>query len=365
MQLKKKISYQLIKVNFSGFPRMTRVKQLFSDDHKSDVKEAAAKEIRKLPLPDITGKSIAVTAGSRGIPNCREVIATIGAQLKARGARPFVVPSMGSHGNGTAEGQLEVLESYGMTEASLGMPIRSSMEAVSLGKTTEGVEVFCDKNAYEADWTVVCGRVKPHTDFRGPVESGLCKMMVVGLGKHRGAISFHKAGSDDMSGCLQRAAGLFLRKTSVLFSVAIIDNAYHKTKRVEALMSEDILRREPELLLEAKEAMPRIFLDEIDTLIVDYYGKDISGAGMDPNVTGRFLFAPHQRWEGYPHVKKIAVLRLTDASHGNAAGIGIADYVSHRFAQKLDLGVTYTNSLSSNLGLAKIPMIMNDDLDTI
>ena len=273
---------------------------------------------------------------------------------------------MGSHGGGTAEGQIEVLASLGMTDESLEMPIAAAMDTVVLGRSPEGVEVNCDVNAYGADYIVVCGRVKPHTDFRGPVESGLCKMMVVGLGKHRGAVSFHKTGGIfGMSERLQSSAKIFLEKTRVLFAMALIDNAYHQTKRLEAVMPEDVLAREPELLKEAAAAMPKIAFEDIDTLVVDQYGKEISGAGMDPNITGRFLFAPEKHMEGYPHTKKIAILRMTEMSHGNAAGLGIADFVCRKFAQELDLGATYTNSLSSPLCMAKIPMVMNNDLDTI
>jgi hypothetical protein len=252
-----------------------------------------------------------------------------------------------------------------MTRGALEMDIVSDMRTVSLGTSESGSEVFCDKTAFEADWIVVCGRVKPHTDFRAPIESGLCKMMVVGLGNHDGAVSFHKTGAGDMGGRLQSAARVFLSRAKVLFGMAILDNAAHKTKRLEAIPAKNILSREPELLKEAAAAMPRIWVEDIDALIVDYYGKEISGAGMDPNITGRMLFAPHVHVPGYPRVKKIALLRLTEASHGNAAGLGIADYITKKFADAIDLGATYTNSLSSQLGLAKIPMVMNDDNDAI
>lgn len=361
----REIPYRLIKANFTGFPRMMRVRQLFKNASVSDIEKEVRGRIQNLPLPDITGKKIAISAGSRGVPNFKETLRATGQELKARGAKPFVVPAMGSHGQGTAEGQAEMLAVYGMTEETLDMPIVSSMDTVLLGISESGANVYCDRTAYEADWIVVCGRVKLHTDFRAPIESGLCKMMVVGLGNHEGAVSFHKTGNGDMGSRLQNAAKLFLAKTRVLFAVAMIDNAYHKTKQIEVMLPGDILQREPELLKEATQSMPRLFISEIDTLVVDWFGKEISGAGMDPNVTGRFLFAPHLRNPGYPHVKKIAVLRLTEASHGNAAGLGIVDYVSRKFAQALDLGATYTNSLTSALGLGKIPMVMNNDLDTI
>ncbi len=366
MYFDKEIDYKLIKTNFTGFPKMIKIKQNFPNEHVADIDCAVGEEISKLPLPNLKGKRVAVTAGSRGIPNFMECCRAIGRELRARGAEPFVVPAMGSHGGGTAEGQTEVLASLGMTEESLGMPIAATMETVVLGRSPEGVEVNCDANAYGADYIVLCGRVKPHTDFRGPVESGLCKMMVVGLGKHRGAVSFHKTGGIfGMSERLQSSARVFLEKTRVLFAVALIDNAYHQTKRIEAVMPDDVLAREPELLKEAAAAMPKIAFEDIDTLVVDQYGKEISGAGMDPNITGRFLFAPEKHMEGYPYPKKIAILRMTEMSHGNAAGLGIADFVCRKFALELDLGATYTNSLSSPLCMAKIPMVMNNDTDTI
>lgn len=361
----KEIPYQLIKTDFTGFPKMLRIKQRFENIFIEDIEKEVRNQIQRLPLPNLSGRKIAITAGSRGIPNFKETIIAVGRELKARGAIPFIVPAMGSHGCGTAEGQLEVLATYGMTEDSLEMPIISSMETVLLDVSEGGANVYCDKVAYEADGIVVCGRVKPHTDFRASIESGLCKMMVVGLGNHQGAVSFHKTGDEDMGTRLRSAARVFLARANVLFGVAMIDNAYHNTKKIEALMPGDIISREPELLSEAAQSMPRLLFRDIDTLIVDWFGKEISGAGMDPNITGRFLFAPHLRDPNYPYVKKIALLRLTEASHGNATGLGIADYISRKFAQELDLGVTYTNSLSSTLSLGKIPMVMNDDIDTI
>lgn len=362
----KDIDYKLIKTNFTGFPRMIRVEQKFSDTHISDIDDAVHREIQRIVLPDIAGKRIAVTAGSRGIPNFPETCRAIGRELRARHAIPFVVPAMGSHGGGTAEGQIEVLASLGMTEETLEMPIMATMDTKILGHSPEGVEVNCDANAYGADYIVVCGRVKPHTDFRSTIESGLCKMMVVGLGKHRGAVSFHKTGGIlGMGDRLQSSAKIFIENTNILFAMALIDNAYHQTKRIEAVLPNDILSREPLLLKEAAAAMPKIAFEDIDTLVVDQYGKEISGAGMDPNITGRFLFAPEKMIAGYPHPKKIAILRMTEMSHGNAAGLGIADFVCRKFAQELDLAATYTNSLSSPLCMAKIPMVMNNDLDTI
>lgn len=360
------IDYKLIKVNFNGFPKMIKVGQKFALEHVENIEKTVHEEISKLPLPDLRGKRIAITAGSRGIPNFMKTCRAIGRELRNKGALPFIVPAMGSHGGGNIEGQINVLASLNMTEKTLEMPIEATMDTVVLGHSTEGVEINCDAKAFEADYIVVCGRVKPHTDFQGSIESGLCKMMVVGLGKHRGAVSFHKTGGIlGMSERLQNSAKIFLERTRVLFAIALIDNAYHQTKRIEAVMPENIIRHEPELLKEARLAMPKIPFEEIDALIVDQYGKEISGAGIDPNITGRFLFAPEKHIKGYPYPKKIAILRITEKSHGNAAGLGIADFICLKFAQKLDLATTYTNSLSSPLCMAKIPMVMNNDFDTV
>ena len=366
MLFREKIPYQQAKPNFKGFPKMLEVRQHFQGDRVDDIDRSVKAEVARIELPDLRGKSVAITAGSRGIPNFMQTVRAIGRELRARGANPFVVPAMGSHGNATVAGQMEVLESFGVTTRNVEMPIRASMETVCLGESRNDVKVYCDRHAYEADYIVPCGRVKPHTDFRGPIESGLCKMMVVGLGKYDGATAFHKTGTGEMGERLISAAEIFLAKTNVLFCMALIDNAYHETRRVEAVLPGDVLAREPELLKEAAAAMPRLMLEHFDVLIVDYFGKEISGCGMDPNVTGRFLYAPQTTFPGFPAVKKIAVMRMTEASHGNAAGLGIADFISLKFAQQIDLGSIYTNCLTSRYSIGgKIPMIMNTDLDTV
>ena len=366
MPFKNAILYRLAKSNFSGFPKMLKIEQKFSSMKVNNITQSVYDEIDSLSLRDLKGKKIAITAGSRGIPNYGEVVRAIGTKLKELGAIPFVVPAMGSHGGGTAEGQNELLKSYGVTEESLQMPIVSSMDTIVLGISEQGVEVHCDKNAYEADGIVLCNRIKPHTDFRGIIESGLCKMMVVGLGKYNGATSFHKTGSGDMETRLLGSAKLFLTRTKVLFGIALIDNAYHQTKRVEAVLAQNIFNREPSLLVEASKSMSRILINDIDTLIVDYFGKEISGCGMDPNVTGRFIYTDRINSSDYPNIKKIVLMRTTKLSHGNASGMGVADFISNKFAQSLDLGSTYTNCLNSRYSLsAKIPMVMNNDFDTV
>ncbi|MDR1579247.1 MAG: nickel-dependent lactate racemase [Synergistaceae bacterium] len=360
------IPYRLAKPDFAGFPKMTRVRQNFTDVFIDDIEERVHEEITRLALPELTGKKIAITAGSRGIPNITRILKAVGGELKALGAAPFVVPAMGGHGNATAQGQLSLLREYGITEETVDMPLRSSMDTVLLGNSENGAAVYCDRNAYEADWIVVCGRVKPHTDFRWEIESGMCKMMVVGLGKYDGATAFHKTGTGEMGERLVNAARVFITKAKVLCGMAVIDNPYHKTHSIEAVKPENIIAREPELLREATKAMSKILLEEADVLVVDYFGKEISGSGMDPNVTGRFFHSPDVFYPNYPRIKKISVLRITRASHGNAAGIGVADFISRKAAQSIDLASVYTNCLTSRYSIGgKLPMVMNNDFDAI
>ncbi len=366
MFFSEKIPYHLIKAHEFSFPRMLMVKQRFDDCCADDVALIIREEIGKLNLPELNGKRIAITAGSRGIPNMQEALRTIGSELKLRGAVPFIVPAMGSHGGGNAEGQLELLRSLGITEESMRMPILSSMQTVLLGTSPEGVRVYCDANAYNADGIVVCNRVKPHTDFRSNIESGICKMMVVGLGKHDGADAFHKTGAGDMGSRLKGASRIFLDKTNVLFGLALVDNPYHKTRLIKALSPDNIFEEEAALLSLAAKSMARILIHDIDVLIVDEFGKEISGCGMDPNVTGRFVYAPGLKSPDYPDADKIVLLRTTKISHGNASGLGVADFISNKFARTIDLASIYTNCLNSRYSLsAKIPMVMNNDLDTI
>ena len=208
--------------------------------------------------------------------------------VKERGAKPFIVPSMGSHGGATAEGQREIIESYGVTEEFCGAPIRSCMDVRRIGSTEDGRDVFIDKIASEADGIIVAGRVKPHTDFRGPYESGLMKMMVIGLGKQRGAETFHEEGPEHMARNLQLYGKAILENAPILFGIAILENAYDETAKIEALLADEFIDKEPELLLEARTLMPKSYIQDVDLLIVDRIGKDISGDGMDPNITGRF-----------------------------------------------------------------------------
>ncbi|WP_294149032.1 lactate racemase domain-containing protein [uncultured Clostridium sp.] len=341
-------------------PPMIRVRQNFSGRRIRDVERETLDTLRRLPLENIEDKRIAITAGSRRIANLPEILRILGGFLCSRGARPFIVPAMGSHGEATADGQAEVLKQLGITEESTGMEIISDMETVCLGITDGGCRIYCGKTAAEADGIVVCGRIKPHTSISGIIESGLCKMMVVGLGKHKGAAEFHRQGYSSLAEILPEGGRLFLRKAPVLFGLGIVENACDETMEIEAMMPGRLLEREAALLQLARRNMPRFLVDEIDVLIVDQLGKDISGGGMDPNITGRAI-TPLPRFPTVP-VHCIVVLGITVPSHGNANGIGAADLTTCRVAESINFNAMYTNILTSGAYMAaKLPVILKDD----
>lgn len=305
-----------------------------------------------------SGMRIAITAGSREMDNMVDIFRAIVSQVKDCGANPFVVPAMGSHGGAAAEGQRSVLEGYGLTEAALGCPILSSMETVYIGESKSGFPVYIDKYAAEADGIIVVNRIKPHTDFRGKVESGLMKMMTIGLGKQYGASVCHEQGFGRMAQNVWEFGQEILEKANVLFGIAIIENAYHNTYAIKAIPAELIPEEEPILLEKAKSLMPRIPFDNIDSLYVQEIGKDISGAGMDSNVTGRSLFLPPTS----PHAKTIVVQDITEKSHGNGTGIGLAQVTTARAFHKLRFETTYPNAITSrDADGVKIPPVMPSD----
>jgi len=307
--------------------------------------------------------TVAFGVGSRGIANIAESVKQVVTELKALGAKPFIFPAMGSHGGATAEGQRGVLEGYGITESFVGCPIRASMEVVELGKV-DGMPVYMDKHASEADAFAFVCRIKPHTNFRAPIESGIVKMMTIGMGKIVGATELHTYGMDRFGELLPKAARFIMSKKTFLFGVGMVENAADETAVIEVVPPEQLFDREPVLQAKAKELMPRLQFDEIDVLIVERIGKNISGAGMDPNITGRnnrFI-----EWEAKPLVKKIVALGLTPETHGNACGIGYSDVITMRLYKEMDIGYTYANVIASTyLDGAVIPMIMNTDEEAI
>lgn len=343
-------------------PKMVRVIQNFPRPVLVDVAKAVREEMQR---PEILGRiksgdKIAVTAGSRGIANIALILREVVANLKARGAEPFIIPAMGSHGGATAEGQVEVLHSLGISEESVGAPIHATMDVVQVGVSAGGMPVYFDKYANEADATVVVNRVKPHTSFRGAYESGLAKMIAVGLGKQKGAEVCHSGAREKMSQQIADIAQTAIGKTNVVFALGIIENAFDETCKIVALPKEEIMAQEPELLQEAMANLPQILFAKYDVLIVDEIGKNISGLGMDTNIIHRF---PTLDIQFEPSVQRIVVMDLTDETHGNFHGLGLADVCTRRVFEKLDYSKTYPNPLTSRLPEAsKIPMVMQNDL---
>ena len=295
------------------FPRMVEVEQHFPRKHVLDIEQTIRFEMGKIDSSTFAGKRIAITAGSREIAGIVDILRGIGGLLTSWGAQPFIVPAMGSHGGATAAGQVQILEGVGVTEESIGMPILSSMETVEVSRFEDGTPLYCDRFAFEADGIVICNKIKPHADFKGDYESGLVKMLTIGLAKHKGATALHVHGFDRFHEVLPRGAGLMLGKLPVIFGVAILENAFHELMAVEIIPLEKILAREKELLVEAKQNIARLLLPAIDLLIIDEIGKNISGEGMDPNVTGRPGSGLTEGFEA-PKIQKIVVLDITDVS---------------------------------------------------
>ncbi|MBQ6983171.1 MAG: DUF2088 domain-containing protein [Synergistaceae bacterium] len=348
-------------------PRMFRAKQTFPREVISP-EEIPAKILTELSREPFASKvkpgmSIAITAGSRGVANVAVITRAIADFVKSKGATPFIVPAMGSHGGATAEGQLEVLEGYGITPATMGCEIRSSMEVVHLGVSDTGQNVYIDRNAYESDGIIVSCRLKPHNAFRGPYESGPCKMMAVGLGKQKGAEQVHGAGMGHIADNIPSIARVILEKAPVLFAIPCIENAYDETCRLVAIDAPDIMKREPELLKFAFSQMPKILAEECDVLIVDETGKNYSGTGVDPNITGTFST---EYATGGVKVQRTCFLRLSEESHGNALGVGLASVITKRFYESIDPEKMYPNCITSTvLASARIPCVVATDKEAI
>ncbi len=302
------------------------------------------------------GARIAITAGSRGISNIPEIHRTVVAWLRGAGVEPFLVPGMGSHGGGTAQGQLEVLRHLGITEESVGASILSSMETIEVGSTPKGLRIYWDAQAWKADGVVLLNRIKPHTDISGPCESGLTKMMVVGLGKLKGAASCHSVGLQALGEELLAFRKVILEKCPILGGLGIIENAHEETASVTGLRPEEIPQEEPKLLERARSLMGKILLPQAEILLLDRMGKDISGAGMDPNVIGRKCDGSPKEGRSF-EADYIGVLDLSEGSEGNASGIGMADFATEELLRKVDLATTYANALTARV-TEKLPLIL-------
>lgn len=346
-------------------PDMALVRQHFPDWALPDPAAELAHELERTTIRGQVrpGMTLAVTAGSRGLDAYVPLLRQLISFLKQAGAEPFVVPAMGSHGGATAEGQKALLAGYGITEEAVGAPIRSSMEVVRVADTPAGEPVWMDKNAVRADGIVLFNRVKPHTGFRGRYESGLLKMAAVGLGKQRGAETVHAGGPAVMAERVETFGTLALEHAPILFGVATVENAYDKVCAVRALTAWEIFQREPELLERAKALLPRLFFEDLDVLVVDRIGKNISGPGMDPNITHTYLpGAPIAQELRDKRASRVVVLDLTEETHGAAMGIGMADITTRRVFEKMDRESTYPNCLTSGVtASARLPMFFDSD----
>ncbi len=352
-------------------PRFVRVRQDFAATSSVNIKATVDVELQKLRSRISPDARIAIGVGSRGITHLFDIVSATVAKLFAMGARPFVIPAMGSHGGATPEGQLEILESYGITESSLGVPIHASLDVRELGRTADDVPAFCSTDALAADGILLVNRIKPHTDFFGTLGSGLLKMCVIGLGKRTGATTMHLAAAQfGYERVIRSMATVILRHAPILGGLAIVENQFHQTSQIVFVPQDAMETAENELLVKARELMPLLPFDEIDLLIVDRIGKNISGAGMDPNVINRSIHGynslPMRGDHTAPFIRRIFVRGLTPETHGNAIGIGMADATTTRLVREMDLNKTNINSLTAlTPQSAKIPIAFDTDREAI
>ena len=352
-----------------SYPQVFRVQQSFERPRVEDIPATVEEQLSRLELSRTIrpGQSVAITAGSRGIANIHLVIKAIVAHCQRLGAQPFIVPAMGSHGGGTAEGQRQIIEGYGITEEFCKCPIRASMETVVVCTAAEGFPVHFDKHAFGADHVIVCGRVKPHTGFVGDIESGLMKMMLIGLGKHAGAKIYHRAILDYSFGQIVRSvAREVLAKCRIAAGVAIVENSYDETAKIEAVAPGQFEEREQQLLIMAKKWIPRLPFAAADILLIDEIGKNISGTGMDTNVVGRKFLDHRAADHETPKVRNIVIRSLTEETHGNATGIGLAEFCLSRVVEQMDVHVTRTNCLTGGHAVgAMIPVHFPTDREVL
>ncbi len=352
-----------------AFPRMLRLRQKFDASGIEDIPVEVERQLASLNMGEKIqpGQTVAITVGSRGIANLAEIIKAAVAHFKKLGAVPFIVPAMGSHGGGTAEGQRAIVAGYGITEAFVGAEIRSSMETVIVAKTPQGIPVHFDKHAYEADHVVVCGRVKPHTGFVGEIESGLHKMMLIGLGKHRGAKIYHRAIQDySFTEIITAVGDIVLRDCKIIAGLAIIENAYDETGMLDAVAPENFFEREKELLVIARNWMPRLPFKEVELLIIDEIGKNISGSGMDTNIIGRKYNDHAATDKDDVSCRRIFVRGLTEETHGNACGLGMAEVTNQRTVDSVDRKITAINALTGgHAPAAAVPIAFDTDPEAI
>lgn len=350
-------------------PKLFKAQQRFPEQCVNDIPATVDAQLRQLDLSNrvAPGDRIAITAGSRGIANIAEITKGIVDHVRQLGAEPFIVPAMGSHGGATAKGQTNVLATLGITEETCGCPILSSMDTVVVCKSAEGVDVHFDRHAFEADHVIVCNRVKLHTIFHGPIQSGLMKMLLIGLGKHVGASTYHRAFRDySFDQIVRSVSSTVIEKCGILAGLAIVENGYEQTTRIQSVHPGDFVAAEPGLLQLSRESMARLPFDRLDVLIVDEIGKDISGAGMDTNVIGRKVNPDAALDDEWPKIKRIVVRGLTEKTHGNATGIGSADITTQRVIDAIDYHATSVNCLTSGrTAMAAIPLHVPTEREAI
>jgi hypothetical protein len=350
------------------FPRLLPVRQKFDAPQVRDVAAATREALEPLRARVKKGMRVALTVGSRGIHDVPVVLRETGAWLHEQGAEPFVVPAMGSHGGATAEGQVQLLASLGVTEESVGLPIEATMETVELGRVPDGPMAHLDANVARADAVIAINRVKAHTDFHGEIESGLAKIIAIGLGKQRGAEGIHRYGPRSMAVWVPRVARRIIETGKVLGGLAIVENAFDRAAEILLLEPDDIGGPGEAAVLErAKTLMPGIPFDAVDVVVVDQMGKNISGSGLDTNVIGRMMIRGSEEFER-PRIANLVVLDLTDSSHGNTTGVGLADFIPFRILEKVDLRSAYVNAMTSGLGgpqRGQIPIALPTDRDAV
>jgi hypothetical protein len=345
--------------------KLTKIRNHFTDNSLKDVEGDIQKELTGLSGIIKDGASIAIAVGSRGIDNLELNVRQVIEFVRQQGGHPFIVPAMGSHGGATGKGQAEVLAGYGITARSMGVPVRSSMEVTELDKGKLNHRIFMDKNAFGSDGVILINKIKPHTDFHAKYESGLVKMAVIGLGKEHGAEAIHQYGVFGLTELIPASASQIFSTHKIIAGIALIENAFDRTMMIKALKGADVMSEEPKLLDIASANRPTFPVDQIDVLIIDRMGKNISGVGIDTNIVGRIKIYG-QKEPASPDIKSIIVADLTDESHGNATGVGLSDVITKKVYDKIDFEVTYKNiSTSSFLERGKIPFVAKDDMEAI
>ena len=352
-------------VNPLQFPEMFRIRHNFPRPRLEDIEGTLRAELDRSGLHFPPRARIAIATGSRGIANLAQFVRGTASWIKEHGGEPFIVPAMGSHGGATAEGQRQVLEGYGVTEEFVQAPILSSMEVVELPHGDLPVPLYFDRNASQAYGTILINRIKPHTDFHGPYESGLMKMIVIGLGKHAQALAIHQRGVYGLREVIPQAARAVLSQGRVLLGIGLVENAYDETQLIRAIPPAEIPEREPELLELARRSMPRLPVDELDVLVIDRFGKDISGVGLDTNIIGRLMVRGEPE-PSTPHITTIVLGDLSPGSHGNAIGMGLAEVMVRRAYPKIDFQATHENLFTSGFLLrGKTPVLVDSDQEAL